>query len=324
MCFRLPDVLFSEKTLNFQMSTLSEVLPLAAPRYWPMWLLFLLLRLLVLLPYGVLVRLGRQLGRLALHLMPQRRGIAETNLRLCFPELDDDQRKILLRKSMESLGIGLFEMPLGWWATENRLKNLAHVEGLDNLLEAQKTGRGVILLSAHFTSLEFCGRLLMQYAAFHCMYRKHGNPVVEKIMGGSRNRHCKKAIQRREVRQLIRSLKGGHTVWYAQDQNTQRKQSVFVEFFGHLASTNSATSRLSKLTGALVVPYHGVRRSDGSGYDLIIEKPLDNFPTDDLKADTRRINGLIERWIRQDPEQYLWIHRRFRTRPNRSDPPYYS
>jgi len=301
-----------------------SAISLASPRYWPTWIGILLLWLIMLLPFSWLAALGKGIGRLAYRFAGERRSIAETNLRLCFPEWDDAKRESVLRQHFESLGIGLFEIPLGWWAPSGRLQQLAHIEGLEHLEKALGQGKGAILLSAHFTSLDLGGRLLSLYTPFHAMYRSHDNPVVEKIMGGSRTKRVEKAIPRDNVREMIRSLKGNHAVWYAQDQNAGRKAGVFVDFFGHKASTNPATARLAKVTGAAVVPFYTVRRADGSGYNLVLEPAWEDFPTGDVEADAQRVNDTIERWVREHPEQYLWIHRRFRTRPNKSDPSLYT
>ncbi len=293
------------------------------PRYWPAWLGAGLLRASIWLPYGWRLALGRGLGRGLMPLLGRRRRIAERNLALCFPELDAAERADLLRRHFESAGIALFEIPTSWWAPDAHFNGLDHVQGLEHLQRAQEQGRGVILLSCHFTLLEISNRLLLRHAPFYGVYRKHKHPVIEWITAGSRERHCGKAIPRHAVREVIRSLKGNHAVWYAPDQNTSRKEGVFVDFFGIPASTNSGTARLAKLTGARVVPFYAARRDDGSGYDLILEPPLADYPSGDLRADTQRINDLIERWVRQNPAQYLWLHRRFGTRPRPEDPPMY-
>jgi len=293
---------------------------LYAPQYWFTWLGILLLWLIIRLPFSWVMGLGRLVGWLGFHLARKRRHIAEINLQHCFPEWDEVKRQQVLREHFKALGMGLFEIPMGWWTPSRQLQGLAHIEGLENLEQALQRGKGVILLSAHFTSLELGGRLLSLYAPFHAMYRSHDNPVVEKIMAGGRTKRLKKAIPRDDVRGMIRSLKGNHAVWYAPDQNTQRTAAVFVNFFGKVASTNSATARLSRLTGAAVVPYYVVRCDDGPGYKVILEPALTDFPTGNLEADAQRINDIIEGWVRKYPEQYLWIHRRFRTRPTRGDP----
>jgi KDO2-lipid IV(A) lauroyltransferase len=282
-----------------------------------------LLRVSCLLPYPVLVRLGRSLGQLALPLARQRAGIARTNIARCLPESNEAEREQILRKNFVSLGISLFEVPLAWWARGQRLEKLAEIEGLENLRDAAAAGKGVLLLSAHFTCLEIGGRLLARQFPFHALYRPSANPVVDYLMAKGRLRTCEKIIPRDAPKEIIRSLRGGNAVWYAPDQNTQRKKAVFAKFFGHAASTTPATHKLAALTGARVVPFKVVRKTDNSGYKLTLEPALDDFPTDDVQADTQRINDIIERWVREAPDQYLWIHRRFRTRPNREDPPFY-
>ncbi|MFC1602623.1 LpxL/LpxP family Kdo(2)-lipid IV(A) lauroyl/palmitoleoyl acyltransferase [Pseudomonadota bacterium] len=294
-------------------------LALLAPQYWPAWFGIFLLWLTILLPFSWVMALGRVIGRLGFYLAKQRRRIADINLQLCFPEWDEAKRRQVLKKHFEALGMGLFEIPMGWWTPSSRLQKLVHIEGLEHLEQALQKGKGAILLSAHFTSLELGGRLLSLYTPFHAMYRSHDNPVVEKIMAGSRTHRLEKAIPRDDVRGMIRSLKDNYAVWYAPDQNTQRKAAAFVKFFGQVASTSTATARLTRMTGAAVVPYYVVRREDGSGYNVILKPALTDFPTGDLDADTQQVNDIIEGWVRKNPEQYLWIHRRFRTRPTRGD-----
>jgi len=243
---------------------------------------------------------------LARRLASGRAEIAARNLELCFPELDRAARARLLAAHFQSLGISLFEIPFTWWGSDRRLESLAEISGLDNLTEAMDAGGGVLLLSAHFTCLEIAGRLLIRHVPFDAMYRPSENPVVEYVMANARKRGCDELIPRHAARNVLRRLRTGHTVWYAPDQNTQRKKSVFVRFFGHLASTTPATHKLARLSGAKVVPFMAVRKPDGRGYRLVLEPALQDFPTDDPVADTQRINDIIERWVREYPDQYLW------------------
>ncbi len=293
---------------------------LLMPQYWLAWLGIFLLWLTVLLPFSWVMALGRAIGRLGFRFAKKRRRIADINLQLCFPEWNESHRQQVLRAHFEALGMGLLEIPMGWWMSTNRLQKRVRIEGLEHMEKAKQRGNGVIMLTAHFTSLELGGRLLSYHAPFHAMYRQHDNPVVEKIMARNRIRWLERAIPRDDVRSMIRSLKDNHAIWYAPDQNTQRKAAVFVNFFGQVAATSTGTARLAKLTKAAVVPYSIVRRDDGSGYNIVLEPALTDYPTGDLAADTQRINDLIEGWVRKNPAQYLWIHRRFRTRPTRGDP----
>jgi KDO2-lipid IV(A) lauroyltransferase len=293
------------------------------PRFWPAWLGFGLLRIVILLPYPVLLRLGRALGWLGRHLARQRADIARRNIGLCFPQLTEQERQQLLEAHFASLGIGIFEIALAWWASDRRLAGLAEVSGLENLQAASAQGNGVLLLSAHFTCLELGGRFLTRHVPLDAMYRQTASPVVEHLTASRRANFSGEIIPRDALKKMLRRLRDGHAVWYAPDQNTQRKKAVFVKFFGHLASTTPATHKLAGVSGARVVPFKAVRKADGSGYRLSLEPALDAFPSEDAEADTQRINDIIERWVREDPEQYLWIHRRFRTRPDHNDPRLY-
>ena len=281
------------------------------------------MRLLALLPYAWILRLGPYLGRAYARLLPKRKTYARINIDLCFPEHDQSWRDRLLKRQFDNLGISFLEIPFTWWGSDRRFQPLAHIHGLEHLQAAQTRGKGVLLLSAHFNSPEVGGRMLAYSAPFWAMYRPNNDPVMDRAINQARLRHLPGIIPRHNVREVIRRLKNNEVVWYAVDQNTARKESVFVDFFGIPASTNAATARLARLTGAAVVPFKSIRRADGSGYDLYLEPAWKDFPSGDLYADTRRVNELVETWVRKTPEQYMWIHRRFRTRPKRSDPRLY-
>lgn len=286
-----------------------------APRYCPTWIGLGMLRVLTWLPFSAQVFIGRMLGRTALYFSAQRRHITAVNLELCFPKLTAAQRNDLVKRHFESVGIGLLETALSWWSPAKRLRGLVKIEGLEHLRAAQARGKGVILLSAHFTTLEIGGRLLALHAPFHVMYREHKNAVFEAVMKHARAVHYDKVIERSDIRSMLRSLKDNHAVWYAPDQNYGREHSVFVPFFGVAASTITATSRLARMSGAAVVPFFQERLVDGSGYRLRLLPALTNFPSDAIDVDTQRVNAVIEAEIRRIPEQYLWTHRRFKTRP---------
>ncbi|WP_255705452.1 MULTISPECIES: LpxL/LpxP family Kdo(2)-lipid IV(A) lauroyl/palmitoleoyl acyltransferase [unclassified Ectothiorhodospira] len=283
------------------------------PHHWPMWVGVALLWALVrLLPWRWLVRLGEGVGRLLHPLARERRRIAETNIRLCFPELDEKARQRLVKDHFRAMGAALFETPFGWWATDEQLASLEHVEGLEHLQEALAQGKGVLLLSAHFTSLEICGRLILRHQPLAAMYRANQNPVVEYFFRRNRERHCTRAIRRDQAKEVIRTLRQGEVVWYAPDQAFKTRASVIVPFFGQLAATNPATSRLAKITGAPVVPFFGYRLPGNQGYRVVIHPPLKDFPGESPEADATRINQVIEEAIRTAPEQYFWTHRRFK------------
>lgn len=293
------------------------------PRYWPTWLGFLILRLLVLFPYSWMLALGPHVGRLLLRVWSSRRRIAERNLEACFPELTVDERQELLKKNFESLGIGLFEVALSWWGDEKLITKLSHVEGAEHLEEAKAKGRGVILLCAHFTTLEVSGRFLRQLTEFTPIYRKSVNPVAEHEIVRWRSRKLGPLIDRSKLRELLAVLRKNRVVWILPDQNSKRSSGVFAKFFGIDASTSTGLPRLVQSTGAEVVPFRVIRRAGEDGYDVHFFPPLKKFPSGDMVTDTQRINDIIEQWAREYPEQYNWIHRRFRTRPDSEEPPFY-
>ena len=274
-----------------------------------------LLWCLTWLPFAWQLAAGRALGRAGLGLAKNRRDIARTNLALCFPELSAGERQRLLEAHFASLGIALIETALSWWGSDQRLEKLVTLRGLEHLNAALRRGRGAILLSAHFTTLEIGGRLLALHAPFHVLYRDHKNPVIENLQQRARRRRFENAIPRGDLRGMLASLKQNHPVWYAPDQDFGLDNSVFVPFFGIPAATLTATSRLARVSGAPVVPFFQRRLPGARGYELTLLPALERFPSDDVEQDTRRLMHLIEARVREQPDQYLWVHRRFKTRP---------
>jgi len=294
------------------MSGRKDKLPLWHPFYWPMWLGMGLFHLLIKLPWPTQLAMGRFFGRLAFFFLRDRRRVIRVNLALCFPEASKNQLRKLAVAHHEAMGIGIFETCMAWWAPKNRLPKFL-IEGREHLEKAKATGKGVILLSAHFTTLEICGRFFTDEFSMGGLYREPDNPVVAREMYRRRIAKMTVAIQMNDLRGLIRALKDGHTIWYAPDQGKKTKLSTVLPFFGEPAITNTATSRLAQMTGAAVVPFFGERRPDGS-YVLRILPPLEDFPSKDVNGDALRINELMEKYIRLAPEQYFWVHRRFKRR----------
>jgi len=294
------------------------------PRYWLLWLGLGVLWLFVRLPYPLLLASGRLLGMGMYHLMAERRRIGEINLALCFPDWSDARRTALLRENFQSNGIALFEMAMAWWWPKPRLAKLAYIEGLEHLQAAAAAGKGVVLMSMHFTTLEIGASLLGQKVTIDGMYREHANPVFDFVQRRGRERHNAdaKAIEREDVRSMFKSLRSGRATWYAPDQDYGRKASVFVPLFGVPAATVTATSTFARLGKALVIPFTQTRLPGAKGYQLTVHAPLENFPGADEAADALRINQWIEQAILAQPEQYMWVHRRFKTRPEGEQRPY--
>ena len=275
------------------------------------------------LPFGWQLAAGGQVGRWLGKIARRRRRIAEINLSLCFPEWSPAERNRLLEAHFAALGIGLFETAMAWWASDDQLRCLARVEGAEHLEHALAQRKGVLLLTGHFTMLELGARFITWHQPFHAMYRSHKNRLYEAVMRRERERRSRlPPLPHEDMRGLLRAFKKGRAVWYAPDQNHGIRNSVFVPFFGVTACTVMATSRLAALSGAAVVPYFPKRLPGRAGYEVVILPALSEFPSGDIEADTRRINELLERHIREAPEQYLWVHRRFKTQPPGAASPY--
>jgi KDO2-lipid IV(A) lauroyltransferase len=291
------------------------------PRYWLLWLGLGLVRALNALPLRGQMAVGRGLGRIAYLFGRRDRRIADINVRLCLPGLTARERTDLIRNHFESLGCALLETGLVWWASPQRFEHLIEFEGVEHLREALRKGRGALMLSAHFTTLELGARALTLLGPTSIMYLTPKNPLVAELSRRNRGRHTVRAISSDRVRELLQSLKSNLPVWYAPDQRYTGKNSEIVPFFGQPAASNVATSRLAKISGAPVLPYFPKRRADNRGYVVQIHAPFDNFPSDDPVADTRRFHELIEEHVRDHPEQYLWTYKRFK-RPGPDGDPY--
>ncbi len=291
------------------------LLSLLKPRYWLLWMGIGILWSLTRLPLAWQLVLGKKLGRIFGYFAHRRRHIALINIQLCFPELNISQQEKLLQQHFESLGMGFFELLSAWWIKDSALKSLGKIHGLEYLQAGLQRGKGVILLSAHMTSLEIGSRFLVQQTVIHGVYRTHENPLIEYLVQKIRERHAEKAIPREAVREIIRSLKQNKVLWFAMDQNFGHKNSVFAPFFNVPAATNTITTRLVELSGAAVIPFFTQRLPNGQGYLMTLQPPLTDFPSENVLQDATRINQLIEQHVRQVPEQYLWVHRRFKDRP---------
>ena len=287
--------------------------PPLTPRHWPMWLGLGVMVVAARLPWLWQRAIGRGVGWLALHLAGTRRRAAQTNIELCFPEQSPQWRARLLRDSFDALGVGLFEFARAWWGGLGPIRRGASIEGLEHLRALQEQGRGVLLVSGHFMTLEMCGRLLCDHVPLSGMYRVHRNPVMEWAVKRGRLRYAGAMYGNGDIRGAVRHLKRGGFLWYAPDQDMRGKDTVFAPFFGVPASTITATHQLARLTGCAVVPFF--HRREGARYVLRVAPPLDSFPSEDVVADTTRVNAAIEAMVREAPAQYLWIHRRFKRQP---------
>jgi KDO2-lipid IV(A) lauroyltransferase len=285
------------------------------PRYWPTWIGVGLLRALCVLPIGLLVRFGEAIGWTFGRLVRSRRHVVRVNLRACFPDLAADALEQRTDAHFRALGAGLFEACLAWWASDEQLRRRGEIVGLEHLERAKAGGHGVLLLTGHFTTLELAGRgVNMAGRPMHGMYRPIKNPLMNYLVHHWRNfTGGLPALPREELRTLVRTLRKGHAVWYGPDQTLDRREGVFVPFFGVPVLMVTATSRLAQLGRARVVPFFAQRI--GTRYRVNVLPALDDFPSGDDAADAARVMRVIEDGVRLAPEQYFWVHRRFKVRP---------
>ena len=295
---------------------------LSSPRHWLSWIGLGVVRLIAKLPYRALIALGRALGTLTARLPGSRRQVARRNLDLCFPELSAAERARLLRRNLADLGCMFVEFAFAWFGSDRAIaRTPCAIEGLEHLERCRAQGRGVLLVGAHFSHLELCARLVSQRIRIAGMYRVMDDPVFEHAVLRARLHYADAMFAKDELRASVKYLKRGGTLWYAPDQDMRGKDTVFAPFFGVSASTLTATHHLARLSGAAVIPFFHKREPRG-GYTIRLEAPLENFPSDDIVADTARVNACIERMVREAPEQYLWVHKRFKTRPDGAKPVY--
>ncbi len=296
--------------------------PPIGPRHWLSWLAVGLLWLLGRLPPRLGLLLVSPLGPLTRHLMVSRRKIAQRNIERCFPELNASEREDILRGGFRSLARMLVETAWCWSAPTERLLSRTRVEGLENLLDAEELGDGVLVLTFHTTCLEIGASMLCSKTRTSGIYRPLKNPVIEWYQNRGRLRLAEHLITKDNPRRAIRILKKGGVVWYAPDQDFGADQTAFAPFFGIQTSTLLATRRFPALTGCAVVPMFPRYEPSSDMYVMTLLPALDNFPSDDALADLTRINAIMEEQVRKVPEQYWWIHRRFKTRPA-GEPPFY-
>jgi KDO2-lipid IV(A) lauroyltransferase len=281
------------------------------PKYWATWAGLSVLRAIEILPYSAQLHVGSALGGLIRRLPLAYVRIARRNIELCMPALSPAEQAKLLVRHCESLGMALCETADTWWSSDRRVNKLAEVEGLENLRAALAKGRGAIMIGGHFTTIEIATRILGTLVPLNVVYRPTKNALLSHTMFTSFSRNGK-PIAHDDIRAMIRALKKNEAVWYAPDQSYRNKGAAMVNFFGIPAATNTATSRLARISGAAVLSYFPERLPGTAGYRVVIGPALEDFPGANAIADAERFNRLLEAQIRRVPEQYLWVHRRFK------------
>jgi KDO2-lipid IV(A) lauroyltransferase len=281
------------------------------PKYWATWMGLGALRGMELLPFAAQRRAAMAIGALIRHLPLAYVRIAERNIELCLPQHSAAERARLLDQHCQSLGMALCETATTWWSSDARVGRLAEVQGLEHLQAAFAKGRGAILIGGHFTTIEIATRILGTVVPMNVVYRPTKNALLSHIMHASFCRHGK-PIRHDDIRTMIRALKHNEAVWYAPDQSYRNKGAAMVNFFGIPAATTTATSRLARISGAAVLTYFPERLPGLAGYRVVIGPAFEDFPGTDAIHDVERFHALLQAQILKIPEQYLWMHRRFK------------
>jgi len=250
---------------------------------------FTLLKLIIHLPSRLQQHIGSTIGSFAFQFATRWRRTAIINIANAFPELSKAKQERLIKLNFRSLGIALIEMALAWWGNEDKLRKNVTVSGMEHIDHALDKGNGIILLSAHFTTLEIGGKLFSLFRPLHAMYKQQNNVTFNRIMVTGRNSFLKSLIKRTDLRGMLRVLKNNQIIWYAMDQDSSGKNSLFVDFFNIKCSSTTATSKLAKASGASVIPFSTYRIEPEGRYELVIHPPLANLPSNDLQSDTNKL-----------------------------------
>lgn len=293
------------------------------PRYWLTWLAIGFLTITAYLPWPAKVFLGKGLGYLVMLLAGRRRQITEVNIKLCFPEKTAEEQKKLVKATFLANGVGVFETATALVRNVSFLKDRATFKGREHLDKVLAEGKGAIILGVHFSALDLGGALHGLFFTVDTIYKPHKNPVFNRFIEKGRTQYFEEQIPSSDLKKLVRRIRQGKACWYSPDQDFGREVSVFAPFFGVEAASITMTSRIAKMTKAPVLPLRIHRNPDNYTYTLEYLPPLENFPSGDDVADATQVNQAIESMIRENPAQYLWMHRRFKTRPDPDSPPLY-
>lgn len=294
------------------------------PKYWLLWLGVGLMRVLCLLPMSWQMKLGAGLGTLVRKLAGSRSNTAKRNLELCFPEMPADEREALFNRNFEETGKAVFDTINAWWWSDERIQKHMTVKGFEHVQQVVDSGQGVILFAVHCLPLEMGGRIFGMCTPGIGVYRPHNNAVMEYLQVKGRLRSNKGLVPKRDLRQMVRCLRGAEAVWYTADQDFGRSSAVFIPFFAVPdAATITGATTLAKLGKAKVVPFFVERNADDKGYTMEIMAPLQDFPGEDEVTDAIRGNKVVEELISRNLPQYMWLHRRFKTRPDPESPSLY-
>lgn len=288
------------------------------PRFWLIWIGISILYIIVLLPYPVIHYIGIRIGRIAKYFLTYRMHIIRKNLNLCFPNLSHLDQQILINKNCESIGMGILETGMAWFWSERRIQRWCKVNGLNNISKLYTKNTGILLIGIHFLTLELGARIFGIINPGIGVYRPHNNPLLDWLQTKGRLKSNKNMLNRTNIRGIIKALKCGEIVWYAPDHDYGYKNSVFVPLFAvSNAASTIGTHILIKLANPAIIPFIPRRLSNSLGYELIIfPNKQKEIPLDSHINTIRYINKIIEQTILLAPDQYMWLHRRFKTRPS--------
>lgn len=290
------------------------------PKYWGIWMGIIFMMILAILPWSIQHRIAHILGSIAFKYLKSRKKTTIRNLELCFPEWSETEVIENSKQVFIDQMLGIFET-LNAWYCPKWFVDRVEIEGLEYIQNAQAQGKGVLLLGTHSTLLDAGGYVCAQYFDPDVVYRPQNNPLLDMLIYRCRSTIYTNQIDHDDMRGLIRYLKNGRAIWYSPDQDFGLKQGVMAPFFGVPAATVTAHRRLLKMTKAEAIPLYFYRYGDirNPKYKVLIEPPVENLPSEDEVDDATRTNLIIERQLRLAPTQYMWFHRRFKTRPEGSE-----
>ena len=283
------------------------------PKYFLTWILILLMRVGVFVPFRLQVLFGKIIGKLIYPVMTELRKTAYSNISNCFPDKKQPQVTLLVKQHFEAIGISLFETANAYFASDKKIKKMLIISNEQHFTEALKKEGGIILLCSHFMPLMLGSRALLIKHTIANIYRPQNNKLFDKVMVKGYVKNGAVMIKSTDTRSIMKAINNSLPIWYAPDQDLGRNNSIFAPLFGIQTATASATSRLAKNNNTRVIPYSFIRTKHG--YEMSFDKPLKNYPSGDPIKDASETNQILEKQILKNPEQYLWIHRRFKTRP---------
>jgi KDO2-lipid IV(A) lauroyltransferase len=291
------------------------------PKYWITWIGLLFLYLISWLPFRAKQQLGTLLGFLMYKQGGNRLQITRTNINACFPELNEEQREEMIKDSFIANMKGLVETTVAWWCKHQPIIDKLEVHGREHLIEAENREKGVLLVGGHFSIMDLAGPMVNSVLDFSYMYRPNSNPLFNAVIERSRLRYRHEKFNKFQIAEMNDYIKKGNTVWYGFDQDFGARRSVFTPFFGIQTATLKMTSSLARSTQATVLMVSQFREKNGA-YSIRFSPILEGFAEDDDITAATRLNQQLEEFIRIHPEQYLWMHRRFHSRPE-GEPAFY-